>query len=209
MIRNILFDLGGVFIELTREESIRRFELLGVHDAGALLDPYKQEGIFLALESGKYSKEGFTERVNKEYGLALKPEQIRHALEGFVVKMQDWKFDFIEQELPEEIHLLLVSNTNAFVWEEAEAGHLLKNGRPISSYFEHVTTSYEAGICKPERSIFEKIIEETKIRPEETLFIDDGPANTAVARSMGFVTYCPDNGEDWRPLLRKMLGTRK
>lgn len=61
-------------------------------------------------------------------------------------------------------------------------------------------------MCKPDRRFFDLIVKESGIRPEETLFIDDGPANTEVARKLGFVTFCPENGEDWRPILDKMLG---
>lgn len=208
MIKNILFDLGGVFIELTREVAVERLVALGIRDADELLDPFKQEGIFLALESGQYDREEFTKKVNELYSLSLVPEQIEHALLGFVSKIQEWKFDFLEEELPSHLRLLLVSNTNPFIWEKGESGDLLSNGRSFSSYFDHVTTSYQAGVCKPEPEIFEQILRETGILPEETLFVDDGPDNTRVARDLGFVTYCPENGEDWRPVLRKMMGTK-
>lgn len=205
MIKNLLFDLGGVFIELTRDEAVRRFEALGVHDANSLLDPYKQEGIFLGLESGKYNRHSFTQELNARYQLTLQPKDIEWALLGFVQNIQEYKFHFIETELPPHLRLLLISNTNPFVWEPAEQGLLLSNGRSFSSYFQHVTASFQVGHCKPELPIFHHVVEQTGIRPEETLFIDDGPANTALARQLGYITYCPENGEDWRPILRKMF----
>lgn len=205
MIKNLLFDLGGVFIEHTRAVCVERFEQLGVHDADNLLDPYRQSGLFLDLERGVHSEQSFAEELNKAYGLSLAPEQVRFAIHGFVHKIEDYKFDFIEQKLPKELRLLLVSNTNPYIWGMSQRGELLQNGRSFDSYFEKSYASFEMKLCKPEREIFERIIEDAQIKPEETLFIDDGPANTEMGRSLGFVTYCPDNGEDWRPVLEKML----
>ena len=83
---------------------------------------------------------------------------------------------------------------------------MIDGGYSVDDFFEKVYPSYEYGVCKPDRRFFDLIVKESDIRPEETLFIDDGPANTEVARKLGFVTFCPENGEDWRPILDKMLG---
>lgn len=205
MIKNILFDFGGVFVKLSRDEAVRRLEKLGVHDADHMLDPYLQSGLFLELESGKYTEEEFTDKLNHLYKLELNKEQVRYALLGFLDEIQQEKFRYIRDEWPEGIRLLLVSNINPFVWNYAKSGDMIEGGHSIEDYFEKIFASYEVGICKPDRDIFELIIQQAEILPEETLFIDDGPANTQTAKEMGFVTYCPDNGEDWRPLLDKMF----
>ena len=44
-IKNIVFDLGGVFIDLDHDQAVRRFKEIGVEDAEQLLDPYEQKGI--------------------------------------------------------------------------------------------------------------------------------------------------------------------
>ena len=48
-IRNIVFDLGGVLIDLDHHQAVSRFEEIGVKDAKQLLDPYEQKGFFLEL----------------------------------------------------------------------------------------------------------------------------------------------------------------
>lgn len=205
MIKNLLFDLGGVFIEHTRSVCVERFEHLGVYDADDLLDPYRQSGLFLDLERGEHTEQSFTDEINRVYGLSLTPDQIGYAIHGFVNKIQDYKFDFVEEVLSKDFRLLLVSNTNPFIWRKSQRGELLKSGRSFDSYFEKSYASFEMKLCKPERKIFEEIIKDAQILPEETLFIDDGPANTEMARALGFIAYCPDNGEDWRPVLEKLL----
>ncbi|WP_297718055.1 HAD family phosphatase [uncultured Porphyromonas sp.] len=205
MIKNILFDFGGVFVRLNREEAVRRFQALGVHDADELLDPYQQQGLFLKLEEGQYGKAEFTVTLNRTYGLDLSEGEVGHALMGFLEEVQQYKFRYIREELPKELRLLGISNINPFIWEYARSGEMIDGGYSVDDFFEKVYPSYEYGLCKPDKSFFDLIVKESDIRPEETLFIDDGPGNTAVARELGFVTYCPENGEDWRPILDKML----
>lgn len=73
----------------------------------------------------------------------------------------------------------------------------MPNGASINDYFEKIYASYEVGICKPlSRDYGAYHWAMLELDQSETLFIDDGPANTKVGRELGFVTYCPDNGED-------------
>ena len=59
MIRTIIFDLGGVVITLDQQQSVRRFQELGLRDADRRLDPYTQQGIFGDLEGGRIDAETF------------------------------------------------------------------------------------------------------------------------------------------------------
>lgn len=205
MIKNVLFDFGGVFVKIEREEAVRRLEALGVYDADHLLDPYMQSGIFLELEEGKYDRAQFIQLINDRYGLQLDEMQIEHALLGFIAEVHQEKFRYLREEWCEDIRCLLVSNINPFVWRYAQSGEMIDSGRSIDDYFETIYASFERGMCKPNRAFFKLIIKDSGIKPEETLFIDDGRTNCQVAREIGFVTYCPENGEDWRPILDKML----
>ncbi|MBR8783998.1 D-ribitol-5-phosphate phosphatase [Porphyromonas levii] len=205
MIKNVLFDFGGVFVKIEREEAVRRLEALGVHDANHLLDPYMQSGIFLELEEGKHDRVQFTQLINNRYGLQLDEMQIEYALLGFVAEVHQEKFRYLREEWPEGIRCLLVSNINPFVWRYAQSGEMIDGGHSIDDYFEIIYASYQRGMCKPERAFFDLIIKDANIKSEETLFIDDGANNCRMAREMGFIAYCPENGEDWRPLLNKLL----
>ncbi len=205
MIRNVLFDFGGVFVRLTKEICVSRFKKIGIHDADDLLDPYHQQGLFLRLEEGALDEDAFTSAINTTYGISVTPEEIKHALLGFVGNIQQEKFRYLKEDWPKGVRRFLVSNINPFIWSYARSGTMIDDGCSIDDYFDAIFTSYECKICKPNKSLFELIIRKTGIRPEETLFIDDGQANVAMARTLGFVTYCPDNGEDWRPIIDKML----
>ena len=206
MIKNLLLDLGGVMVTLDRNQAVARFQQMGIHDADKLLDPYKQAGLFLRLESGDFTRESFTEAINEAYDLHLTIEEIEWGLAGYFVRVDDEKFDYILHDLPKDIRVFCLSNTNPFAQHVMEDPHFLSSGIPMRMHFEQMFLSFEEGMCKPDPQIFRNILERTGIRAEETLFLDDGSANTAAARDLGFVTYKPLNGEDWREVVDRMIG---
>lgn len=67
-IKNIVFDLGGVIIDLDRDEPVRRLIEIGVKDADGLIDPYEQKGVFQDLETGKIGVEEFCRYLRKHTG---------------------------------------------------------------------------------------------------------------------------------------------
>jgi putative hydrolase of the HAD superfamily len=80
-------------------------------------------------------------------------------------------------------------------WAESE--EFDGKGNPIQHYFDALYMSYRVKAMKPSEQFFRHVIEQEQINPEETLFVDDGPRNVAVAESLGIHTFCPKNGEDW------------
>lgn len=205
MIKNVILDVGGVLLDLDRATSVERFRQLGVTDAEELLDAYRQSGIFLDLERGDISAEDFARSLTESYGQEITPEDVKWALMGFIKRVAEEKFAFLAEELAPHYRLLALSNTNPPLFDFFESDRFLSSGRTLTSFFDQVFASFRMGLCKPERGIFVRVIEESGIRPEETLFLDDGPANTDMARSLGMVAYTCRNEEDWRPVLRQLL----
>ena len=80
MIKNIVFDLGGVIITLGQDEAIRRFEALGLADAHERLDAYTQSGIFGDLERGDIDAETFRVELGRLVGHEVTYDQCRHAV---------------------------------------------------------------------------------------------------------------------------------
>ena len=101
--------------------------------------------------------------------------------------------------------LFVLSNTNPYVMDWACSPAFSSKGKPLSDYFDKLYLSYQIGVTKPDRQIFDFLIADTDILPSESLFIDDGAGNVQAARQLGFQTYCPRNGEDWRDALTVLL----
>ena len=204
MIRNIVLDLGGVLFTLDREEALRRFEALGVPDVEKMLDPYLQSGYFLQVEDGRMTEPEFRAALSASAGRELTYDEIAHVYFGFLRSVDTYKFDFIDEEL-RDYRIFILSNTNPYVMDFCESDRFLPSGRPLSSYCVKKFASCEMGLVKPDRRIFERMISEGEMKPKETLFLDDGPANVAMAAEFGIHTYCPKNGEDWREPVRQLL----
>ena len=78
-------------------------------------------------------------------------------------------------------------------------------GKPLDAYVDKIYTSYEAGSTKPDSGIFNYMIKDSKLNPAETICVDDGAANSVIGKELGFITMQPENGEDWRQKLEKLL----
>jgi len=203
-IKNIVFDLGGVILDLDRSCAVRRFEELGIANAEELLDPYEQTDVFLELETGRIDMSGFCDTLSRYAGKALSEEAVRHAWMGFIVDVSQEKLDYI-LELRKKYKVYMLSNTNPVIMGWARTAAFTPAGRPITDYFDKIYTSYEIGITKPDIRIFEYMLDDSRMIPEETLFVDDGAKNITAGRSLGMLTCQPENKEDWRETVAKLL----
>ncbi|GAP71855.1 haloacid dehalogenase-like hydrolase [Candidatus Symbiothrix dinenymphae] len=199
-IKNIVFDLGGVLITLDRARSVRRFIELGLKNAEDLLDAYHQKGLFLNLEEGLLSAAEFHDAVRAEAGTYISDEDIDWAWRGFLVELPVYKLKMLEDLRARGYNLYLLSNTNPFVMDWADSPDLSSEGKPLSAYFDKFYLSYKMKCVKPHRIIFDKMIADSGLVPSETLFIDDGAANVEMGKSLGFKTFQPQNGEDFRAI---------
>lgn len=204
MIKTVIFDFGGVVAHFIREGAVRRFEQLGLADADAQLDHYCQNGIFLELESGAITAEGFRARLSEMCGREVSHDEARWAWLGFFTETPTAKLDYIAALRP-RYRTYVLSNTNPYIMSWARSAELSEQGRPLDDYFDEIFASYELGVVKPSARFFEHVLTATNSRPEETVFVDDGPHNVEAAKALGIHTLCPANGEDWREELTALL----
>ncbi len=197
-IKNIVFDLGGVILDLDRSEAVRRFESIGLERAEELLDPYHQKGIFLELEEGKLSEKAFYNAVRAEAGKSISDEDIAWGWMGFIADCQDYKLKMLEDLKASGYNLYLLSNTNPIIMKWAMSPDFSKKGKNLSLFFDKLYLSYQMGCVKPNPEIFHQMISDSGMVSSETLFIDDGKANVDMGKRLGFKTYQPLNGEDFR-----------
>jgi putative hydrolase of the HAD superfamily len=197
MIKNIIFDLGGVIITISHQEALRRFQRLGLKDAERQLDPYTQNGIFGDLEEGKITAEDFRRELSRMVGRELTYGECQHAWHGYRADLPQRNLDALKKLKQQHYRLILLSNTNPFMMDWAESEEFDGKGNPIQHYFDALYMSYRVKAMKPSELFFRHVIDQEQINPEETLFVDDGPRNVAVAESLGIHTFCPKNGEDW------------
>lgn len=203
-IKNIVFDLGGVIITLDRERAVRAFVQIGVENADELLDAYHQQGIFQEVEDGRLDAEGFRQALVELSGKELTFEQVQKGWLGFLVDVPQYKLDYMTDLRRRGYKVYILSNTNPYVMQWARS-HDFFGGKPLDEYADAIVASYEVHSLKPDRGIFDYLIKETGLIPEESVFLDDGPANVAIGKELGFVCLQPENGADWREELNNLL----
>ena len=212
MIKNIIFDFGGVIITLDQPEAIRRFASLGLPDASSQLDAYTQGGIFGAVEEGKIDAETFRKELSRMCSRELTWDECRHAWLGYRKEVPARNVEILKRLRREGYRLIMLSNTNPYMMSWAMSNEFSRGidaecmeGRPAGDYFDAVYLSYEVGCMKPDRRFFAHVMQHEGIQPGETLFLDDGPRNIEAAAASGIHTMQPENGADWTQLLLDRL----
>lgn len=205
VIKNIVFDLGGVIMTLDHAEALRRFKALGLSDAERYLDAYTQSGVFGNLEEGKITAEDFRSKLSSLTGHELTFDECKHAWLGYRKDVPQRNLDLLKELRAKDYRLILLSNTNPFMMDWALSSEFDGKGSSLNDYFDALYLSYRLGIMKPAPDFFRQVLDNENILPEETLFVDDGPRNVEAAGKLGFMTMCPDNGSDWTGELRSLL----
>lgn len=211
MIRNLIFDMGGVIFSLGYENAVHRFEELGVPDAESRLDPCVQTGLFGQLEGGLISTEKFRQELSRIVGRNLTHAECAYAWKGYILEVPQRNLDKLEELRARGYRLVLLSNTNEYITDWAHSPQFSstrehpEGGRPMDDYLDKLYFSCDLKMMKPSVGIFRHVLEDTGFLPEETLFIDDGDRNIRTAASLGLRTFCPENNQDWTVPIEKYL----
>ena len=190
---------------ICQEEAIKRFKSIGLKNVENYLNPYTQTDIFGDIEEGKISAEQFRAKLSELIGKEVTYEECKFAWLGYRQDVPLRNLDILRKLKVQGYKLILLSNTNPFMMSWGLSGEFDGNGNSLESYFDSLYLSYKLGVMKPNKKIFQYIIDNEKIQPGESLFIDDGERNINAARLLGFKTLCPINGEDWTKELIEIL----
>lgn len=203
-IKNVVFDLGGVLVDLDIDRCIAAFRSLGMDAVAELINPYYPAEMIGRLEHGEIS---FHEACDQMRLLAGTPqitdEQIAWAYGEFLVGIPVGKLRQIDALRSWGIRTYVLSNNNPASMEYIRR-MFRGDGKTMNDYFDAVYLSYELHELKPSEAIFRKMISASGLRPEETLFIDDGQKNVDAARTLGFAVYMPAPEEDFGHILENL-----
>lgn len=195
MIKNIVFDLGGVIVPLNREACNSAFSKIGFKDFNKILNDYLQEGFFLQYEKGDISSEEFRniirENMSPPFNRDVKDSEIDNALKAFLDEIPQERIELL-LSLKESYKLYMLSNTNPIAISGVEK-LFLKTGYQMRECFNKLFLSYEMKMVKPSSEIYTTMLEQANMIPSQTLFIDDSPANIDSAAKVGLQTvlYLP------------------
>ena len=202
-IKNLLFDQGGVIVDIRRDHCLDELRLLGMDHPELLIGLYKQEGPFFALENGDITVAQFHDALRPLVPAGVTDEQMDHAFSSFIVGIPLHRLQSL-RELRKRYKTYILSNTNPIMFEGVIARNFAQEGLDVNAYFDGVTVSYKARSNKPDRQIFDYAIATMGIKPEETLFFDDGQENLDAAAKLGFKTALVEPGCEFMDIITKM-----
>jgi putative hydrolase of the HAD superfamily len=179
-IKNIIFDLGGVVLNLDQEKTLRAFKRLGAN----LEELNLENSIFLDFETGKVDEDYFLQSIFTLLKGNASKEQITQAWNSMLLELPAHRVEIIKQ-LKSKYRLFLLSNTNIIhikaVFEE--------HGKTIfEELFEKIYLSHEIGIRKPDVACYEYVLRDANLKGSETVFVDDNRMNIKGAESAGINT---------------------
>ncbi len=204
MIRNILFDLGGVIMDIDKNRCVSAFQALGFADVDQFLGDYAQKGAFADLESGRIDAAEFRRTVRPHLPAGTTDLAIDRAFCDFLIGIPLRRLVALRELRRQGLGIYMLSNTNPIMWNSKIAEEFGQEGLRREDYFDGMVTSFEARVMKPAPEIFAYAAEQLGITPSETLFLDDGETNVSAAQALGWNAALVRPGVEFDALLREM-----
>jgi epoxide hydrolase-like predicted phosphatase len=195
-IKNVIFDLGGVIVNIDYNATSNAFKQLGVANIDEIFSQRKQTPLFDNYEKGLISPTEFMQGLRNTFNLKLSDEEIKHAWNAMILDQPTHRLETLKK-MKLKYRTFLLSNTNEGHLEYYFKQVSEKNGViNFSSLFETAYFSCRMGMRKPDVEIFNKVLELSALNPQETIFLEDLPQNIAGAISAGIQTYQIIPGKD-------------
>jgi len=183
-IKNIIFDLGGVIMNIDFKKTEEAFRLLGLENFSNHINQFHITELFEQYEIGKISDDAFVAGISK---LMDKPVEANKIIAAWNALLLDFPPERIEllKKIKSEYRTFLLSNTNAIHYKEFRKRLFTEQGVLLEDLFEKAYYSHTSNLRKPEAAIFELVLRENNLLPAETLFIDDTALNFPEAEKLG------------------------
>lgn len=199
-IKNIIFDFGGIIVDLNKQAAIDAFRALGFHTEKYIND-YVQAGIFSELELGLTSEEEFYAFVCRQAEKEIDHKVIRDAWNRMLTGIPARRMQAIKQ-LREHYRIYMLSNTNSIHWTYSCHTLFPSTGFRPEECFDRIFLSQEIHMAKPDPAAFRHVLDNAGLQAEESLFIDDSAANCAAAQTLGLKVFHSERADDWLEIIK-------
>lgn len=191
----IIFDLGGVILNIDYNLTRIAFEKAGIKNFHEMYSQANADDLFSNLETGKIPEDEFYNELNKRTRLYLPAIEIEKAWNAMLLTFREKSLDFLDT-LKSKYKLFLLSNTNHIHLKAFNNIYFeKKRNKPFEEYFDKAYYSCEIGLRKPNADIYEFVLNENKLDAGKTIFIDDSAQNVEAAKALGMQTILLDTGK--------------
>lgn len=200
-IKNIIFDFGGVIIDIDYYACVKEFEKFNIERFDYIYSQSQQINLFDDFEKGFISPDFFRKRLRELLNINLSDEEIDYAWNKIIIEIPDKRVKLLK-ELRKKYSIFLLSNTNEIHYNYYDKMFFDKYNYNLSDLFEKAYFSFQIGMKKPDSKIFEFLIKDNNLKPSETLFIDDSLQNFTESEKLGIKSCFIDKGQDIINLLK-------
>jgi glucose-1-phosphatase len=187
-IKNLIFDLGGIIINIDFQLTFEAFAKASGKDVLSTIKKFEEEKIFARFEKGDYSERELRFLINKELNTSLSDDVIDRAWNALLMDIPMPRIEMLK-ELAEDHRLYLLSNTNSIhISVINKILHQTCGIEKLDLLFDRVYYSYEIKMAKPDVQIYEFVLRDNDLKAGETLFIDDNADNIRGAAKAGIKT---------------------
>jgi HAD superfamily hydrolase (TIGR01509 family) len=184
-IKNILFDLGGVILDINVQATLKQFYELGFPAELMQFPNSMTTDLYFKYETGKLNTEQFRNQIRKAAGVEMTDRAFDEAWNAMLVRFPEERVALLK-ELSKRYKLYMLSNTSALHVKVFEKMYLDSAGESMHQVFDKIYYSHEIGWHKPDREAWEYVIKDAGIKAEETLFLDDNIHNIKASQELGF-----------------------
>lgn len=187
MIKNIIFDMGGVLIDYNPEKAL--YSLFDRETADILLKEIFRNSVWSDKDRGII----FPDEIMEQKKSAIPAEvydKVCGMVENFYPYMPPFEkmYDLVKQLKENGYGIYLLSNASSDF-------HIRREGIPALSLFDGVVISADYKLLKPEKEIYLTLYKKFSLNPEECFFIDDVQKNIDGARATGMDGHCYYHGD--------------
>jgi glucose-1-phosphatase len=185
-VKNLIFDLGGVILDLSVDKTLQAVADLSNLDKKEVTKRYVSGEGFLLYEKGLISEEEFRDYVRKTYSVTASDEQVDTAWNAMLLGLPYAKLEML-QRLMKDYQVYLLSNTNTIHLRHIHEVMLppVAGVSSLDPYFHKTYYSHLMNKRKPDADIFLQVLEENNLTASETVFLDDNLQNVEGAIAVG------------------------
>jgi len=187
-IKNIILDLGGVIMNLDVPKTISELEAIGITDIVNKTGHHYEHQFFYDLEIGAITEEEYLDALGKLSSASPSSQQVKAAWNALVLNMPKERIELIKT-LKSKYNVYLLSNTNIIHQKKFLDEFEKANGYKFNTLFLKAYYSHEIGIRKPDAEVFNFVLEDSNLKAEESIFVDDSIDNIKAAESLGIQTF--------------------
>ena len=193
-IKSIIFDFGGVILDIDFGKMNKAFAKLGIKNFDEMYSQKNADHLFRHLGEGKLNEQEFYDAFRRSAQLNLGNDQIKKAWNALLTGYRKEALLTLKK-IKHKYRLFLLSNTNSIHLEAFNKIYEEQIGEgSLDDYFDKVYYSHETGYRKPAKEAYEIVLKENNLSPAETLFIDDSLKNIEGAKELGFQTILLKEG---------------